>query len=423
MSKLQALRAKRAEKITAMRQLHDAAAEENRDLTAEETEKFDAFKTEAKNLENQIKQLTELEEMEASLDEAEPSRVAAVRGHPGRAAPEAKKDFEDIGEFVAAVVNNPNDQRLANLHSSSINAADQSVGEGARGGFMVPSQFREELMRVDPTASVVRPRATVIPAGTPPDAEVTMPALDQGDPGMYAGVAVNWIEEGGKKPQTDAKLREISLKPHEVAGRIIVTDKLLRNWQAAGTFINNQLRMAIIASEDSAFLSGNGVGKPLGVINSGAAIQVTRATANDISYDDLLAVQESMIASAMAPVWVTEKRCITKLRKMQDPSGRYIWQDGARPGEPSILLGWPVIISDRTPALGQTGDIAAYDFGHYLVKDGSGIFISASEHVYFEENKTVVKAFWNVDGQPWMKESVKMENGHRQSPFVLLKKK
>ena len=56
----------------------------------------------------------------------------------------------------------------------------------------------------------MRPRANVIPAGSPPDAGITMPALDQSgtNPGnVFGGMTFSWIEEGGEKPETDAELR------------------------------------------------------------------------------------------------------------------------------------------------------------------------------------------------------------------------
>jgi HK97 family phage major capsid protein len=60
------------------------------------------------------------------------------------------------------------------------------------------------------------------------------------------------------------------------------------------------------------------------------------------------------------------------------------------------------------------------DWNYYLIKDGSGPFVAASEHVHFTKNKTVIKMFWNVDGAPWMQAPIKEENGWQVSPFVAL---
>lgn len=419
---LQELRERRANAVADMRALLDAAGAESRDLTDDEQEKFAALETEAAQLAASITRLQNLEAHEADLDEPAASHAAAVRGAPGRSAAPAKKEFEALGEFMAAVRFNPNDQRLAGLFHDGVNAADDmSMGDGASGGFAVPTQFVGEVLQVPATEGIVRPRARVIPAGSPPDSEVRMPSLDQSNAeNIYGGVEVSWIEEGNEKPKTDAKLRDILIKPKEVAAHLVVTDKLLRNWQAAGVLLGGLLSGAIRGSEDAAFLNGNGVGKPLGAVNAGATIAVNRTTADTVVYADLLAMDEKLIVGAVAPVWVCSKRVVTKLRLMQDPAGQYIWQDSARPGEPATLLGYPVLVTDRLPTLGNKGDLVLADFMHYLIKDGSGIFVSASEHVHFTNNKTVIKAFWNVDGQPWMHAPVKREDGQLQSPFVLL---
>jgi len=61
------------------------------------------------------------------------------------------------------------------------------------------------------------------------------------------------------------------------------------------------------------------------------------------------------------------------------------------------------------------------DFSYYLIKNGSGPFILASEHKYFTENKTVVKAFYNVDGSPWLRNPITLRDGVTEvSPFVVL---
>jgi len=40
--------------------------------------------------------------------------------------------------------------------------------------------------------------------------------------------------------------------------------------------------------------------------------------------------------------------------------------------------------------------------------------------VHFTQNKTVIKAFWLVDGQPWLAGPITQEGGYQVSPFVAL---
>lgn len=423
-SPLVALRARRVEIVGKMQALIDASEKDERDMTEEEETQFNSLRENRATLDKRIARLEEMGASTAALDAVRP---AAARGgtvvHPP--APGARREFESMGEFLAAVRFNPNDQRLNYVENTAEDGADAPLAElrmddGASGGFMIPPEFRNTVLQVGPQDAIIRPRANVIGPGNSPDAGVTMPALDQRGAvsnNMFGGVEVRWIGEGDNKPETDLKLREVTLNPHEVAGTITVTDKLLRNWQGSAAFIETQFRGAVRQSEDRAFLRGNGVKTPLGILSANATYKVKRAKANDVTYDDLV----EMVARGYGDgIFVYSRSILPKLMKMQDPSGRYIWVPSAREGEPGTLLGRPAIQSDRNPLLGALGDIWFGDLSMYLIKDGAGPFVAASEHVLFAQNKTMIKIFWNVDGSPWLTEPLKLENGYEVSPFVAL---
>jgi HK97 family phage major capsid protein len=240
---------------------------------------------------------------------------------------------------------------------------------------------------------------------------------------MYGGVQVDWIAEGVPKPETQGKLRETKWSPKEVAAKIVVTDKLLRNWAAASSFIERMLRGALLAAEDVAFLKGVGENRPKGVLASDALKKVHRAQANKIAYVDLVNMEGELHDDAGA-VWIVNPRAIPQLRQMKDDSGRFIWI-GDRPvsedpGGVSTLLGRPVLKNYRSPALGTLGDVVLLVPSYYVIKDGVDVTIAASEHVLFDQNKTVVKAFKTVDGAPWLDGPIAQEDGTTYSPFVAL---
>ena len=421
MKTLAELLARRAEIVDELKKILDLADTEKRAITEDEETRYNALEAEMDQIEADIatreaegarreKLNTKIEELKKV--KKQPPKMAATY-HA-----EDPKEFRNFGEFVFTVVTNPADQRLWDLYEER----DQSMGVGVKGGFMVPTQFGSGMLSVTPQEAIFRPRCTVIPAGDPPDAEISMPALDQGaDQNMYAGIAMQWIAEGGDKPKTDVNLREVTWKPHEIAGHVVLTDKLLRNWTAASSLIETQFRLAKIGVEDDVFFSGNGVGKPLGLLNSPARIDYARATASAISHADI----RGMYARArmgMSLVWITSQTTIPQLTTIADGAGRYIWHESAVPGLPPSLFGIPVLFSERAPALGSTGDLSLVDLSYYYIKDGSGPYIAASEHVYFLNNKTVIKFFWNVDGHPWLKEPIPLQGStaNTVSPFVVL---
>jgi HK97 family phage major capsid protein len=324
-----------------------------------------------------------------------------------------------LGEFLHSVRFNHDDPRLRDLYEER----DQSMGVGEAGGFMVPKQLREGLLSLTPQQAIFRPRATIIPAGSPPDAEISMVALNQGaQKNMYGGVSFAWLAEGGTKPATDLALKEITLRPHEIAGHTVITDKLLRNWPAAASTIEAQFRLAMIAAEENAFYNGTGVGQPLGLLKSPARIEIARATANQVAWADIYKMY-ARLRMNYSPVWICSQTIIPYLVTIADAGNNNLWMPSAAPGLPPTLMGIPVLFNERSVALGTAGDLILADLSQYLIKDGSGPFVAMSEHVYFTSNKSVIKIFWNVDGQPWMSEPIPLEGStsNTVSPFIVLK--
>ncbi len=384
---------------------------------------LDEINTELKALEAEETELRRRQEMAASIQAcaAPEVRTIATTAEPKVFAEPKQPEWRNFGEFLQAVRFNQHDRRLQFKEFEHPETRDLQMVPGAQGGFLVPEQFSTQLLQIGPQDAIVRPRATVIPAGSPPDAPITFPVLDHsGARGVYSGVTVVWIGEGEQKPPTEPAFREITITPREVAAHTVVTDKLLRNTEAASVVVRTLLRRAILAAEDVAFLSGLGVNQPVGIIGHGSAINVVRAGANQISYADVVGMYAR--AKFGGPLcWIASPTTLPQLMRMTDGAQGLIWQPNARDGAPGTLLGLPVFLNERSPVLGQVGDLILADLQYYLIKDGSGIYISASEHVQFINNKTVIKAFWNVDGQPWLTSPLLLEDGvSTVSPFVIL---
>lgn len=414
---------RKSDGIEAMKSMLDKADEEKRDLTEQEEKDYTYLDNEVERLKGEEQRVAKLINDEA--DVAKPQRRMNTYIVPQ----EAPDEFRNIGEFLHSVRFNKSDPRLQYVEvDGNREERQQSMGVGVEGGFAVPTQFIPTLKSIDPQEAIFRPRCTVIPAGDPPDAMVSMPTLDQtAAQNMYGGMAVQWIEEGGSKPETDLKLKEVCLTPHEVAGYTILTDKLLRNWGAAASVIENMLRLCVRGTEDTAFLSGNGVGRPLGVINAPARINVARAGAGAVAFADVYGMLAQLKMGGSA-VWVASQTVLPQLITMTDAGTNSVWLPGgyaaasAAAAPPGTLMGLPLIWNDRSPALGSVGDLMLVDLSYYLIKDGSGPFVATSEHVHFLTNRTVIKIFWNVDGQPWLTGPIPLEGSaaNTVSPFIVL---
>jgi len=412
--KLDELISKKTEIVEKMRGMLDTVEKDKRSETPEEEKAYAELEARLDQINKDIKRVEKLEEEE--------TRLAAPKNEPFRPGakfePGKEEEFRDIGEFFHSIRFNRSDNRLRPFEQRA-----QSMALGESGGIMVPEKFLPNLLQLQPQEAIFRPRCTVIPSGDSPDQTITMPMLDQGSgQNIYAGVAVLPIAEGGTLTETDMKIKEASLTPNETGAYVVTTDKLLRNWQAAGAVISAQLRKALIGWEDTKFYKGNGVGQPLGVINSPAKIEVTRTTASQVVTADIRSMY-ARLRFGGSPIWITSQTCLPYLMALADGVGNMLWHDNLVGKQPGTLVGIPVMLNDRSVALGTAGDLVLADLSYYLIKDGLQIYIATSEHVYFTSNKTVFKAVFSVDGKPWLSEPIPLEGSTSDtvSPFIVLK--
>lgn len=440
---LQELRQKYANLCDKQEGIVNKALAEARGMTEEENTEYKNLQTEIDDLAALIAKAEAVQARASELDKSADKTFRPAEIDSSNKQKEKKDDagFANLGELVHAIRFGDSKGRLQSMPTGQGQGGgievpeafrsqfmpsfrnEWSMGVGSEGGFAVPTQFKPDMLMIQPEASIVRERATVIPAGDPPDAAITVPAFSQGANGVFGGVEVYWIGEGDSKPETDGKLEEVTLAPKEVAAHTVVTDKLLRNWAAANTFISTLLRGAIVSAEDFAFIRGNGVAKPMGVLNAPGSMAVVRAVAGQIGYIDTVNLLAGLLPESKSrAVYIPNQSALVQLATLTDPNGNYIFIQGdATRGIPATLNGIPVKFTGKTPTLGNRGDLMLVDMAYYLIKDGSGPFIAASEHVLFRQNKTVIKVFWNVDGQGWVKSPLLLEDGLTQvSPYVML---
>jgi HK97 family phage major capsid protein len=395
-------------KVDEARALLDKAEEEKRELTPEETSEYETRMAEINKMATEITREEELQRHEM---------MAALKGEE-KEREDKEGEFRGIADMLAAIRFNPSDARLTKRYYEDPLA---QVGDDEQGGYLVPDRFIEDILKVGPEDAIVRPRAQVIPAGYPPDAKIDIPVLAQSAWGIYGGVTVQWIEEGEEKPASKPRFDIKTLEPKEVAGRIIVTDKLLRNARAFEPLVRDLLRQAVIGAEEVAFLTGTGVGQPTGILGHVSVVNVPRNTAGTIVYQDIVDMYSVQLVGGRY-VWIASQTDMPALMTMTDGAGNLVWQPNARDGAPGTLLGFPCLVTGRTPVLGNQGDLILADLKYYLIKDGSGVFVDAlSSGDYYDQNKTVIKITWNVDGNPWPRGPFTLPDGTTQvSPFVVL---
>lgn len=416
------LRQQKADSVKRMSDILDAADKDKRNLTdAEETE-YSNLEKSLDEFDKKIERKEKLAKIEADMKEViNPLYRGKAPAVVGQAEPD--DEFRSFGEFVNSVVYNTRDKRLKGLETE-MRADDQKMSDGPSGGYMIPDKFMgEKIFEMPANQAIFRPRAMVVPGNG--EGTVVYPMIDQkGARNPTGGVAVTWHGEGATLTQTDMKLREFKMTPHELGAYVVVTEKLLRNWGAMETWIRSQFTNAIVSAEETKFFNGNGVGCPLGILSQAGKVEISRGTTGTILYADIANMDGRVLENT--GVYTASPSIKPTLMSMVDASSHLIWQPSAREGNPDTLLGRPLVWSERVPSLGNTGDLCLLNLGYYMIQDGMAApAIAKSEHVYFTSNKIVIRVGWSVDGNSWVQEPRILEGAtsstFTMSPFVILK--
>lgn len=358
-----------------------------------------------------------------TLDEGEPSPHGEWKSTSEFFAAVTAKFDPEMAPYLRrqGLVTDESMERLETLHTKAL-----EEGTGEMGGYLSPTQYRPELYMKPAEATIVRSRATVIPMTT---TEIEMPSLDQSltpdeqKSAFFGGVNFEYIEEREEKPEQEIKFKLISLRLHELAGKLNVPNRLIRRSAISlDAMLRNLFNKAIWDAEDYWFLQGDGVAKPMGVIHSPATIQVTRTGAGAIVWADIIAMLHAFEPGR--GVWVAHICTMEQFLKLKDENSNYMWIPNMRDGMPERLMGYPITWSEKASALGSKGDVGLYDFSYYLIGSevGGGPAIESSPHQRFSYNETVYRISMNHDGKPWLSAPVPLrpDGTNEISPFVTL---
>jgi len=86
-----------------------------------------------------------------------------------------------------------------------------------------------------------------------------------------------------------------------------------------------------------------------------------------------------------------------------------------------MLFGYPVIFTEKTPTIGNAGDVILADMRYYLIGDRQATTIESTPYVQWQYDLTSWRAVHRVDGQPWLSAPLTLQDGTLQvSPFVIL---
>ena len=360
---------------------------------------------------------------------------AATRGkHYNPAAPGAVVDtlgFDSIGQMASLVIRSardnysPNEAETDQLKAlRGIQNAYSSV-DPASAGFLIPEEVRSEILDLAMEMAVVRPRATVINM-TSQTLQIPFVDVTTHSGSLFGGMTWTWTPESGAITNSEAKFGRVKLEANKLIGGARIPNELIADAPALSTWLNASLPMGIAYYEDVAFIGGNGVAQPLGVLESPALISVTRATSSEVNFSDVANMFARMLPQSLgSAVWVVNQTVLPQLLQLTIDVGTGgshvpLVQQLANSPLGIGMLGRPIVITEKAAALGSATDISFVDFKFYLIGDRQAVSIDSSGHSRFANDETELRVINRVDGRPWVQSALTPLNGDTVSPYVSL---
>ncbi len=325
-------------------------------------------------------------------------RLAIKTAQPalGNASPSTVQNPEAKSAWTS-YIRTGDGSALMSLEGKSVTSVD------AEGGYIAPVETESRIERALAESSPFRAISSI--------RNVSSVLFKK--PISKGGMASGWAGETTSRPETTApQLDLIDFPVGELYAMPAATQMLLDDGGAdVDQWLADEVRDVFAAQETQAFTLGNGTNKPKGILDYTSVANGSHtwgnigyvATGTDGDFDASDPI-DALIDLIYAPDtryrananFMMNRRTLSALRKFKDADGNYIWQAANAAGQPSTLLGYPVVeIEDMPDVSSDSTSIAFGDFRRgYLIVDRQGVRVlrdpySAKPHVLFYTTKRV----------------------------------
>ena len=392
------LREKRAKAWEAAKAFLDSHRKENGVLSAEDDAAYTKMEQEITDLGKEIARLERQEALDAELNRPVNKPLTGKpmngrleddgEGKTGRASDEYKKNFWNAMRSKAPVPNVTNALQ---------------IGTDTEGGYLVPDEFENTLVEALEEENIFRQMAKIIQTSSG----------DRKIPVVASKGTASWMDEEGAYPESDDSFGQVSIGAYKLGTMIKVSGELLNDSVFdLQSYITREFARRVGSKEEEAFFTGNGTGKPLGILaaTGGAETGITAASATAVTADELIDLYYSLRSPYRRnAVWTLNDSTVKAIRKLKDGNGQYLWQPGITAGAPDMILGRPVRTSTYMPEIAAGAKTIAFgDFSYYWIADRQGRSFKRLNELFAATGQVGFLASQRVDGKLVLPEAVKV---------------
>lgn len=364
-------------------------------------------------------------------DNGDPVQDITPVNSPMYAQPNSHRGpFGSFGEQMLAVVRSSKpgstiDNRLLTIQNAS--GANESIP--SEGGFLVQQDFSSGMISLMHDTGKILNLIKPIQIG-PNSNGVKMNGIDESsrvNGSRQGGVLGYWANEAAAVTATKPKFRQIDISLNKVMAVYYATDEVVQDAAVLNSILSTVFPEELKFKVEDAVFRGDGAGKPLGWINSGANVAVAKEggqSADTIVHENVAKMWARLLPECeVNAVWLINKDCQYQLENMVMPigTGGVLSPWSREYMEKGTIKGRPVLTVEYASTVGDAGDIVLTDPTKYVLADKGGIQSAASMHVQFLYDEMTFRVVYRVDGQPLLSKAITPYKGSvTQSSIITL---
>jgi len=251
------------------------------------------------------------------------------------------------------------------------------------GGYVVPEDFRAEVVSRMAGYTVVRPLARVVQTSRD---SVEFPVMTGGGDQYRDAVRVTWVTETptAGTAATNLTFGQEKIPVHEVMAETFLSRALVEDaaFNITG-WLADSFASAQAIDEDNKFLKNDGMGSPEGILLDDANRSTTNineevsGNASALTSDGLIGLVYDIAAQYRQNARFVAARATYKaIRKLKTGDGEYLWERNYQAGQPERLLGYPILEQEGMPSVTATYYPVLFgDFRGYYIVDRIGMSV------------------------------------------------
>ena len=395
MNEIRAMREKRVKLWEAAKAFVESRKDVSGTLSAEDSATYDQMEADVIRMGKEIERLERQEALDLEFDRP---TARTLTDKPIAPEGKAEKTGRASDSYKAAFWRTMRDKAVPH---EVLNALQ--VGTDSEGGYLVPDEYEHTLIESLEEENIFRRFAHIIRTSSG----------DRKIPIVVSKGTASWIDEEAAYPESDDAFGQTYISAYKLATMIKVSDELLHDSVFdVASYIAREFARRIGAAEEEAFFTGNGTGKPTGLLHStgGAEVGVTTKSATALTFDEVMDLFYSLRAPyRRSAVFLTNDATMKALRQLKNGNGDYIWQPSVTAGTPDTILNRPVYTSTFMPTITAGAKAMVFgDMNYYWIADREGRKFQRLNELYAPTGQVGFLASQRVDGKLILPEAVKV---------------